>query len=357
MQFVKGMDISMIKELEAYGAVYRKDGKQKDLFELLKECGTTMIRLRIWNDPQDEAGNTYGGGMNDLQTTIELAKRTIASGMNYLLDFHYSDFWADPAKQVKPKAWTNLEGKELEEAVYQYTKDTLHTLNQKGLSPQMVQVGNEITNGFLWPDGHKENAEAMGKLLCAGIKAVREECPNAEIVLHLDFGTDNQMYRKWFDQIAPFALDYDIIGMSYYPHWNGCLELLQKNMDDVSARYQKKVMIAETSIGYTTDTLGCTGLVFSEEQEKATGYPATMDGQEQFLRDLYKAVRNVKEKRGVGVFYWEPAWLPIPECTWANKNGCSYMNDKVEAGNSMANQALFDKNGNANSALIHLNEM
>lgn len=321
--FVKGMDISMIKELESFGAVYRKDGKQKDLFELLKEYGTTMIRLRIWNNPQDEAGNSYGGGMNDLQTTIELAERTIRSGMEYLLDFHYSDFWADPAKQVKPKAWTNLNGKELGEAVYQYTRDTLHVLNQRGLSPQMVQVGNEITNGFLWPDGHKENVDNMAMLLHAGIKAVREECPDAEIVLHLDFGTDNQMYRKWFDQIEPFGLDYDIIGMSYYPHWNGSLELLYENMNDVSERYQKKVMVAETSIGYTLDTLGCTGLVFSKEQEEATGYPATMEGQEKFLRDLYATVRRVKDGRGIGVFYWEPAWLPIPECTGQIKMAAS----------------------------------
>ncbi len=155
----------------------------------------------------------------------------------------------------------------------------------------------------------------------------------------------------------PFELDFDVIGMSYYPHWNGNLQLLLDNMNDVSKRYGKDIIVAETSIGYTTDGLGCKGIVFSKEQEKATGYPATMEGQEAFLRDLYRTVRSVENQRGIGVFYWEPAWLPIPDCKWANQNGCDYMNDKAETGNSMANQALFDASGNANTALQNLKTM
>jgi len=176
-------------------------------------------------------------------------------------------------------------------------------------------------------------------------------------VLHLDFGTDAELYERWFDAIEPFDIDYDIIGMSYYPHWNGGLNLLLDNMNRVSQKYGKDVMIAETSIGYTTDTLGCTGLVFTQELEKNTGYPATEAGQMQFLRDLFETVRSVSGGHGIGVFYWEPAWLPIPACTWANANGCAYMNDQVEAGNSMANQALFDRDGNANAALLNLKQM
>lgn len=357
MNFIKGMDISMIKELEAFGAAYYLDSRREDVFHILKKCGANMIRLRIWQNPYDENGNSYGGGMNDLQTTIALARRTVDSGMSYMLDFHYSDFWADPAKQMKPKAWEKLKGKSLEEAVYFYTADTLRALKNEKLVPAMVQVGNEITKGLLWPDGHIDNTETMAALLKAGIRGVREVCPDAGIVLHLDFGTDNALYRQWFDRLKPYELDFDVIGMSYYPHWNGSLKLLSDNMNDVSQKYDKDVLIAETSIGYTTDTLGCTGLVFSEEQEKATGYPATQEGQAAFLRDLYAAVRSVKGNRGIGVFYWEPAWLPIPDCTWANQNGCDYMNDKAEVGNSMANQALFDAKGNPNRALLNLKEM
>ncbi len=357
MQMIKGMDVSMIKELEGHGASYYLNGKKEDLFALLNKCGTNMIRLRLWQDPFDEKGNTYGGGMNDIQTVLELAQRVVDNGMSYLLDFHYSDFWADPAKQIKPKAWEKLEGKSLEIAVYLHTVETLKTLKNHKLEPAMVQVGNEITNGLLWPDGHIDNVETMVALLKAGIKGVREECPGAKIVLHLDFGTNNEVYRDWFDKVTPYDLDFDVIGMSYYPHWNGSLKLLLDNMNDVSEKYDKEVLIAETSIGYTTDSLGCKGIVFSEYEEKATDYPATQEGQEAFLKDLFATVRNVKNQKGIGVFYWEPAWLAIPDCKWANPNGCTYMNDKAEAGNSMANQALFDIMGNANLALINLKEM
>ncbi len=357
MTFIKGMDVSMIKELEDYGASYYLDGKKDDLFSILSKCGANMIRLRIWLDPYDEEGRSYGGGMNDLHTTIKLAKRAKENGMAYLLDFHYSDFWADPAKQIKPKAWSSLDSKSLETAVYLHTVDTLKAMKNQKLEPEIVQVGNEITKGLLWPDGHIDNLETMAALLGAGIRGVREECPNAKIMLHLDFGTNNEQYRQWFDDVEPYNLDFDIIGMSYYPHWNGSIQLLLDNMNDVSRKYNKEVMVAETSIGFTTDHLGCKGIVFSEEQEAATGYPATEEGQEQFLRDLYAAVRSVEGGKGTGVFYWEPAWLAIPDCHWARKSGCSYMNEKVEAGNAIANQALFDKDGHANLALINLKNM
>ena len=211
MEFIKGMDISMVKELEVSGASYYINGKQEDLFRILKECGTTMVRLRIWSDPFDEMGNSYGGGGNDLQTTIEIAGRTVENGMDFMLDFHYSDFWADPAKQIKPKAWQKLRGEALETAVYLHTVNTLKALKNHKLIPKMVQVGNEITKGLLWPDGYVEQTENMARLLRAGIRGVREECPGAGIVLHLDFGTNNELYRQWFDRIAPFALDYDVI--------------------------------------------------------------------------------------------------------------------------------------------------
>lgn len=197
----------------------------------------------------------------------------------------------------------------------------------------------------------------MVLLIKSGIRGVREECPNAKIVLHLDFGTDNKMYRKWFDNIGKYTVDFDVIGLSYYPHWNGGLRLLTENMNDISERYDKDVLIAETSIGYTTETFGCKGAVYNKEHEKLTGYPATQKGQEDFLRELFKTVRNVKDGRGIGVFYWEPAWIPINDCTWASNSGCKYMNEKVEPGNAMANMALFDDKGNANSALLNIQTM
>lgn len=368
MEFIKGMDVSMTKELEAHGAKYYLNGQEEDLFRILKSCGTNMIRLRIWQDPYDEEGHPYGGGENDLETTIALARRTQENGMEFLLDFHYSDFWADPGKQLKPKAWEGLTEGELEAAVYLHTLYVLKTLKNHQLIPQMVQIGNEITNGFLWPEGHiattddrgsgeSSHVDKMAALLSAGIRAVRRECPEAKIVLHLDFGTNNEMYRNWFDAIAPYGVDYDMIGMSYYPHWNGSLAQLLLNMNDVSRRYGKDVIIAETSIGYTTQDMGCRGIVYTDEEAKVTGYPASPEGQENYLRDLCSTVRSVEGGRGAGIFYWEPAWIPVSGCNWATPTGSAYMKDTVEAGNTMANQALFDKDGNANRALMRLSGM
>lgn len=357
MQFIKGADVSLIEELEERNAEYYLHGEKKDLFAILHECGINMVRLRIWNDPYNEKGEPYGGGRNDLETTIKLAKRVHQNEMEFMLDFHYSDFWADPAKQIKPKAWVMLQGKELEQAVYEYTKETLICLKKEGLVPSVVQVGNEITNGFLWPDGHVENLEQMACLLKEGIRAVRECCPNAKIMLHLDFGTNNELYTRWFTDIEPYALDFDMIGMSYYPYWNGSLDMLLDNMNDISRRFHKDVVIAETAIGYTTDNLGCHVAVYSEELEKKTAFSGTKEGQKQFLETLYEKVKKVDNNRGVGVIYWEPAWLPIPDCAWALPTGCEYMNDKAELGNSWGNQALFDENGNANPALIHIKNL
>lgn len=372
MQFIKGMDVSMAKELEECGAAYYLDGKKEDLFHILQVCGVNMIRLRIWVDPYDEDGNTYGGGANDLETTVALGRRAKENGMELLLDFHYSDFWADPGRQTKPKAWENLSGTQLETAVYLYTRYVLKTLKNHGIIPAMVQIGNEITNGLLWPDGHvgitdlrtrnfdgtvDEHTEKMTGLLKAGMKAAREEVPQAGIILHLDFGTNNAMYREWFDRTLPYGLDYDVIGMSYYPQWNGTQEKLLANLNDISNRYDKDVMVMETAIGYTTDFLGCRGSDYTKETADQAGYPATQEGQEEFLRQLCQTVRGVREHRGIGVFYWEPAWLPVPDCNWASQEGSAYMNDSTQAGNAMANQTLFDAEGNANLALRRLREM
>lgn len=355
--FYKGVDVSMLKELEDLGASYSLRHEKKDIFVILKECGVNLVRLRLWNDPYSIEGEKYGGGTNDLETTIELAKRVAENDMEIMLDFHYSDFWADPSKQIKPKAWEHLTEEELRNSVYWYTYDTLRRLEQEDVLPSVVQIGNEITNGLLWPEGRAENTESMAGLLEAGIRGVKEVSKEIKILLHLDFGTDNKLYREWFSKIEKYGLAYDMIGMSYYPHWNGSMADLLHNMNDISQTFGKDVLVAETSIGYTTDSLGCNGLVFSKEQEKATGYPATMEGQKQFLQDLYATVRQVENGRGVGVIYWEPAWLPIRECTWAQPKGCIYMNEQVEVGNSMANQALFDADGNANSALVSLADM
>lgn len=342
------MDVSMLQELEEEGAKYYLDGEEMDIFDLFQKTGVNTIRLRVWNHPYDEQGAPYGGGTNDLETTINLSKRLTKSGLDFILDFHYSDFWADPKKQVKPKAWTNLSGEDLQQAVYQYTFDVLDTLFQYGVKPTCVQVGNEITHGFLWGDGHIDNLDGMTALLQAGIKAVKDFDPSIKIMLHLDYGTDNELYRDWFGKIEKYNLDFDIIGMSYYPYWNGSLEALKYNMEDISQRFNKEIIVAETAFGYTTDNLGCNGMIFNDELANTVPFSATKEGQKEYLEAFINTIKSISDKRGIGFIYWEPSWLPIKHCAWAKVAGAKYANDEGELGNSWANQALFDESGNAN---------
>lgn len=357
MEFIKGVDVSMQKELEAHGAVYYDKGKQCDLFELLQEKGVNLVRLRIWHDPYSPKGEPYGGGTNDFAATLELAKRVAACGMKFMLDFHYSDFWTDPSKQIKPKAWEHLNMQELKDAVYRYTYETLERLTAEGVAVAYVQVGNELTNGLLWPQGHVDHPQDMAELLQSGISAVRSFDSEIQVVLHLDYGTDNELYRRWFLEIETHGITYDIIGMSYYPFWNGALRLLRENMADISRRFGKDILVAETSIGYTPDNLGCDGMVYAQELADKTDYAPTKEGQELFLKDLIQEIRDVPDGHGRGFIYWEPSWLPIPECAWAKPAGLSYNNDPGTPGNSWANQALFDAQGNVNPALEHLKDM
>ena len=348
MGFIKGMDVSMLQELEAEGAKYYLNGQEMDIFDLFSKTGINAIRLRLWHDPYDELGQPYGGGTNDLETTIKLAKRVKRSGLDFILDFHYSDFWADPKKQVKPKAWKHLTGKDLEQAVYEYTLETLKALEQHGIKPSCVQVGNEITHGFLWDDGHVNNLEGMAALLKAGIAAVKEFDPSIQIMLHLDYGTDNRLYREWFGAIEEYNLDFDLIGMSYYPYWNGSLEVLKANMEDISQRFDKDIIIAETAFGYTTDSLGCKGMILNEELATHVPFSPSKQGQKEYLETLLNVIKSISNDRGIGFIYWEPSWLPIPHVAWAKEAGAKYANDEGELGNSWANQALFDETGNAN---------
>lgn len=374
--FIKGADISMLTEVENLGGKYFFDNEEKDLFEILRINGIDTIRLRLWVDPYDEAGKTYLGGTNDLQTTLDLAKRAKAEGMKLLLNFHYSDFWTDPKKQAKPKAWKSLSGKQLEDKVYDYTKQVLEACKENGVIPELVQIGNEITNGMLWPEGKtptylfeerqfeaveterkNKSYDQLASLLKAGIKATKDSLPadTAKIILHLDFGGANDLYQIWFDEITNRGVEFDIIGLSYYPFWHGDLKALELNLNDISARYNKELLVVETAYGFTGEdpTGAC---IFTEELAQVAGYPATVEGQKSFLRDLMKTVQQTAGNNGIGIVYWEPAWLPVNGTSWASLEGMKYGNDVAPIGNSWANQGLFDFKGNALDSLTVFKE-
>lgn len=356
MKFVKGMDLSTLLELERCGAKYYDNGEERDLLAIMKSYDVDTIRIRLWNDPWSETGESYGAGENDLKTSLEIAKRVTAAGFGVLLNFHYSDFWADPGKQIKPKAWADYGVKELEQAVYDYTLESMQTFLDAGINITMVQVGNELSNGLLWPEGKVPNYDNIATFVNAGIRAVRKADAAIPVMIHLDNGGNNALYREWFDNFTKRGEDFEIIGLSYYPFWHGSLQMLNDNMNDIAERYGKDLVIAEVSMGYTMEGYKNYEKLSDEERKgyatrpalvEKIEYPMTKQGQYDFMEDFLNRISHIKGGKGKGFFYWEPAWIPVPGSGWATPASLKYMNDPGPCGNEWANQALFDYDGNA----------
>lgn len=360
MEFLKGVDISTLKEVESLGGRFYDGGVEKDVFDILKDYNVNAVRLRLWNDPYTEDGKPYGAGTNDLATTIELAKRAREKDMEVLLDFHYSDFWADPGKQIVPKAWKGMNLEQLEEAVYTYTKETLEEMKRAGAAPTLVQVGNEVTGGILWPYGKVPDYDNLARLMNAGIRGVRAVDSVLPIMIHLDNGGNNALYRDWFDHFLERGEDFQIIGLSYYPFWHGTLDDLSNNMNDIAIRYGKELMLAEVAMGFTMEDYASyeklapeqrKGVATKPELVEKIEYPMTKEGQKAFLEDLFGRLKKVPDGKARGYFYWEAAWIPVAGSGWASEDGLSYIEEQGPGGNEWANQALFDYDGNALPAL------
>lgn len=353
--FMMGADISMLSQIEQSGGKYYVNGIEEDCLEILQDHGVNWIRLRIWVNPTDENGNGLGGGNNDLTKTIEIATRAKKLGLKVLIDFHYSDWWADPSTQTKPRAWADLNTAELQQAVYDYTANVIQSLVDAKAGPDMVQLGNEINGGMLWPDGKiwKEGDEQIGgfeglaALLNEGIQAVSDNDPHVnnpdkriKIMIHLANGGNNDLYHTVFDGLTEQGVEYDIIGLSYYSYWHGPMEDLISNMNEISARYNKPVIIAETAYAFTVDAGDDHANLFGDGLQEQGGYQASVQGQANAMRDLMAAVAQVPENKGQGIFYWEPEWIPVEGAGW-----------KTGEGDAWENQAMFDFNGNALASL------
>lgn len=351
--FIRGMDISMLPEIEKLGGKYYQNGHEKDLVKILKENGVNSIRARLWVDPMSASGEVFGGGNSTLARAIALGQRAQQNGMSFLLDIHYSDFWADPKKQQKPKAWQQLTFENLTLKVYDYTAHVMKALKAAGVVPDMVQVGNELNGGMLWPDGKSwgqdgKEFDRLSRLLKAGIRAVHDNDSGKDIkiMLHLAEAGDNGLFRWWFDEITKRGVDFDVIGMSYYPWWHGPIDKVKANMNDVIRRYHKPIVLVETAFPFTTKN----GDSLSNSYAGAgpiEGYSVSVAGQAQYLADIMTLLNQLPDQQGLGIYYWEPAWLPIDGATWSTKAGMHYNGDKGDMGNSWENQALFDFKGNA----------
>lgn len=307
LDFYKGMDISLLPQLLEEGMQVRDmDGEAADAFELLEKYGVNAIRLRIWNQPENVRES---GGYCSLDHTLQMAKKIAQHKMSFLLDFHYSDFWADPAHQKKPLAWEKLSRRELEEAVFAYTRDTLRALENQGTLPDMVQIGNEIRSGLLFPEGELPDYEGMVRLINAGIRGAREvsDPSRMQVMLHLDQGGRYDWLHRWFQGAYENGLlDFDVIGLSYYPFWHGTYLDLQSSMRRLLEDYHKPIIIAETAYAWRKSEKG----FIDEEQIRIGGLPASPEGQLAELKTVMHLVAELPDNMGKGIYYWEPLCIP-----------------------------------------------
>lgn len=284
--FAKGADVGWLQQMEATGYVfYNEQGVRQDCFAILKAQGINSIRLRVFVNPSSDP---ISGHCSPAEV-VAMAKRAAGLGFRIMVDFHYSDTWADPGKQAKPAAWATHPFPQLLTDVYEHTFATLTALRAAGVTPEWVQVGNEIPGGMLWPEGSTKNFAQLTQLLNKGYEAVKAASPTTKVVVHLDRGNDSQLYRYFFDNLVANGGHFDVIGMSYYPYWlkqdyPASIGNLQANLLDMVRRYPgKEVVVAEVGNDYLK-------------------VQNTYD----LLVAVQQAVRAVPGGRGLGVFYWEP---------------------------------------------------
>ena len=334
--FVMGADLSYVNEVQDYGGVYKDSGAIKDPFVIFKNHGANTVRVRLWNNPQWLAplnGGKLYSNLYDVEKTIQRAK---SAGMAVNLDLHYSDTWADPGTQTTPAAWNGLSAAVLKDSVYNYTLAVLNYLKSKNLIPEMIQVGNETNQGMLWPTGKvvSNNFTSFCDLLKSGIKAVRDfsltSSIKPQIILHV---AQLQNADYWATGItAGGVTDFDILGVSHYSKYSTVNSMtdIKNAIGGLKAKFGKKVMIVETSYPFTTLNADSYPNSIAGDAPVA-GYPVTVDGQYQYMKDLTQAVIS---GGGSGIMYWEPAWIT------------SSLHDPWGTGSSWDNNTLFDFTGN-----------
>ena len=326
---VLGADVSSLNKSEDYGGVYRnEEGRRGDALRILRDHGASHIRLRVWVNPAD--------GYHDRKEVAAMAERAKRLGLKVLIDFHYSDTWADPSHQTKPAAWASYTVAQLAAAVYQHTYSTCMSAKRHGDAPDMIQIGNELNSGMLWPDGHTwdpPNWDNLATFLRAGYDATKACSPDTKVVIHLANGGDNGLYRWWFDNITSRGVGFDVIGASYYGYWHGSLGDLQANLTDVSQRYEKDVIVAETAYPFTLSSKDAYSNIIGTADQLVQGYAASPEGQAANFRDVLSIVRALPDGHGLGAFYWDATWTAVAGNGWDPTDPTS--------GDAWENQAMF----------------
>jgi arabinogalactan endo-1,4-beta-galactosidase len=318
-EYAIGADLSFLKQAEDQGSVFQENCEPKPALQIFRDHGYNWIRLRLFHMPTRLP--------NNLEYTLALAREAKKLGFKFLLDFHYSDTWADPAKQFIPKAWQGKTHAELVEAVHDYTRDTITTFRTNDVLPDMVQIGNEITHGMLWPDGKLPDQWGnFAELIQAGIRGVDEgrgDAPRPRIMIHIDRGGDKAATRYFFDKLNSYKVAYDVIGQSYYPWWHGSLLDLRENLEFMADEYHKDIMVVEAAYNWRP----------AEYRGQNAPFPETPEGQRQFLDELNQVVLSTPHNLGKGVFWWEAAVAPP-------RNGRGMFDND---GNALPVIGVFDK--------------
>ena len=289
----KGGDVSWLPQMEATGfTFFESDGTETDCLEILKNRGMNTVRLRVFVNPS----NNPQSGHCSKEETVAMALRAKDLGMKVMIDFHYSDTWADPANQTKPAAWANCTFAALKDSVYQHTYDVLNALKSGGVTPEWVQIGNEIPGGMLWPEGSYTNFGQLSALVNKGYDATKDIDTNIKVIVHIDKGNDNARFRWFFDLAVANGMKFDVIGASYYPYWLGSdytatINDLETNLNDMVTRYDKDVMVVEVGGDYTL-----------------------VQNTQDMLSQVISIVRGIPGQRGLGVIYWEPEGVK----SWSN---------------------------------------
>lgn len=301
--FAKGADIGWLQQMEATGyKFYNEKGVEQDCFQILKDHGINTVRLRTWVNPS----NNKASGHCSKDETVAMAVRAKKWGMRVMIDFHYSDSWADPGKQKKPAAWEGHDFPTLLKDVYDYTHEVMTALKTSGVMPEWVQVGNETPGGMIYPEGRTSNWPQLAGLINKGYDAIKDVSPHSKVVLHIDQGNNNNRFRTWFDNATKNGAKYDVIGFSYYPYWlqgkpdyTASIDALGDNLNDMAVRYNKEVMVVE---------------VGGEDSKPQNTYD--------MLIAVQQKVRSVPDGKGLGVIYWEPegakSWSNYALSAWGS---------------------------------------
>ncbi len=339
--FDYGADISFIPQIENLGGKYYNNGKETDPLKVFRKNGFNYIRLRLWNNPKD--------GYCGLSSTLQFAQKIKDQGFKILLDFHYSDWWADPANQKKPKAWESISYNQLVDSIYAYTFKVIRDFDSLNVLPDMVQIGNEISGGFLWPDGEVRDTFNTDKqwqqfttLLKSAEQAVKDAVPDSSIsiMIHIDWGGNNSGSKYFYNKLVSYQVPFDVIGLSYYPWWQGTFTQLSQNLNDLSSTFNKDVIVVETAYPWTLQYYDNVNNIVGSTSQLHQNYPASVDGQYNFLKDLIQIVKDVPNGRGKGLFYWAPEYISVQPI-----------------GSNWENLTLFDFQGNVLNSIKAFKEI